>query len=231
MTRKVHILTLSSPDLEDKLPILQRLARQVFEPETPEAEYDARPSTERPLQLETWRERLKGKGAALLYVTNQDLSHAEGEVKGNTTRTEDDTSTDSKPTKEGERVVAFFSAHPRLHHSGSASSLLSSASAEGELNGESSPSYHIYLAAVHPSARGGGLFPLLLEATKKRAREEGYPVLTVATIPERFPRMYGILSREGSGWEVLEWKDAEESKGMKKVVMWMRLDGAGGGRR
>lgn len=222
MSRKVHILTSSSPDFEDKLPAIQHLARQVFEPEISEAEYDARPTTAPQLQLETWKERLKGKGAALFYVTNQDLSRSAENSKGNVTGNEGNASTDSKATKEGERIVAFFSAHPRLQP-GSAT-LTTSVLPESELNSENSTSYHIFLAAVHPSTRGAGLFPLLLEATKKRAREEGYRVLTISTIPERFPRMYGILSREGSGWEVFEWRDGEGYGGMKKVVMWMRLD-------
>lgn len=83
-------------------------------------------------------------------------------------------------------------------------------------------SYYIYLAAVHPSARGQGLFPRLLEATKAHARETGYETVGVGTIPSRFKRMYAILSMEGSGWEEVEWKDAEEV-GVRKVVMRMAL--------
>lgn len=82
-------------------------------------------------------------------------------------------------------------------------------------------SYHIYLAAVRADKRGTGLFKTLLEATKQKARDCGYPYITVSTIPKRFPRMYEILSHPTSGWELMEQRTikthAEESD--LKVVM------------
>lgn len=86
----------------------------------------------------------------------------------------------------------------------------------------SKDSYHIYLAAVHPSARGQNIFSKLLDRTRNIAIEAGYEKLTVSTFPDRFTTMYAILSRPGSGWKELGWRDAIDKNG-KKVVMEMPL--------
>ena len=81
---------------------------------------------------------------------------------------------------------------------------------------------HIYLAAIHLSARGQGVFPLLLEEAKCKAMDADVKILSVATVPKRFPRMYSILNRPGSGWETVQWKEASEGV-QTKVYMSMKL--------
>lgn len=83
-------------------------------------------------------------------------------------------------------------------------------------------SYHIYIAAIHPSARGQGIFSQLLQVTKEDARAAGRKIVTISTYPDRFPTMYAILSRQGSGWEVVEWTD-KDVEGARKVLMKMNL--------
>ena len=189
---EVRVLTSASPDLEQKLLLIQKLARQVFEPEIPEDQYESAHITVSQLQLDNWRDRLRQPHGAIFYV-------------------DDEPST----TPEGTKPVAFFLAHPRpLTNSSSVSDI-------------SSDCYYIYLAAVHPAARSQGLFPLLLEATKQYARQAGYDVLSIGTIPSRFPRMYRNLTKEGNRWEVVEWKDGLDEHGGQivggKVVMKMAL--------
>lgn len=100
-------------------------------------------------------------------------------------------------------ILGFFFIHPRTFSSFEA--------------------YHIYLAAIHPSSRGQGIFPLLLEETKRRASEAGCKHLSIATIPERFSRMYAILSGPSSGWEVIEWEDVR-GEGSMKVRMRLSVE-------
>ncbi|KAK5942712.1 hypothetical protein PMZ80_005278 [Knufia obscura] len=183
---QVQTLTASSSELEVKLVALQRLARQVFEPQTPEAEYEKSPPISAQLQLDNWKQRLCSDNAAIFYVT------AESSLA---------------PPQPGDSqtapLQAFFFVHPRP---------LS----------KSQETLHVYLAAVHPSARGQGIFSVLLDETKKRAKGAGFQVLTVSTIPARFPRMYEILSKPGSGWNAVEWADLED--GGRKVIMKMVVD-------
>jgi hypothetical protein len=182
----IQTLTSASLDLEAKLAVIQKLARQVFEPDIPQNQYESSPTSAPQLKLETWHERLSMEHATILYVTRVDSNSPNVP-----------TSTGSPP------ILGFFFNFPR------------------QLS-ESNQSYHIYLAAVHPSARGQNIFPQLLEKTKQMATERGYQMLTVSTIPARFQRMYGILTRPNTGWEVLEWKEGG-GEGYPKVIMQMRL--------
>lgn len=118
-------------------------------------------------------------------------------------------------TDEIQQPTAFFFTHPR--------STTKDADARDSYQEHS---YHIYLAAVQPGQRGKGLFKLLIGATKQKATECGYQSMTVATIPARFPRMYGLLSRPSSGWKPIEEKIVEMPGGSseRKVVMQIVLD-------
>lgn len=51
-TCQVHTLIGTSPDLEKTLASIQKLTRQVFEPEIPEAQYETSPLTSPQLQLD-----------------------------------------------------------------------------------------------------------------------------------------------------------------------------------
>ena len=64
---------------------------------------------------------------------------------------------------------------------------------------------------------------MLLEETKMRAKAARFQILTVSTIPEKFQGMYGILSRAGSGWEVVQWEELPNGEG-RKVVMKMVVE-------
>lgn len=105
------------------------------------------------------------------------------------------------PSNNADPIIGFFLNHPRSRAG-------------------SRDSYHIYLAAVHPSARGKSVFSSLLNKTRDIAKEVGYAELTVSTIPTRFDTMYAILSRPGSGWKEFEWIDVGDDR---KVVMEMSL--------
>ena len=63
-------------------------------------------------------------------------------------------------------------------------------------NGEPA-TLHIWLAGVLPSQQGTGLFPMLMAGVEERAREHGIPRLSVATFPDKFPKMYNILQKTG----------------------------------
>ncbi|KAF2113279.1 hypothetical protein BDV96DRAFT_578651 [Lophiotrema nucula] len=76
--------------------------------------------------------------------------------------------------------------------------------------------YHIWLAGVNPSSRGLGIFPLLFEETRKKAKEAGYECLSVCTVPMRFEKMYRILQK--NGWEFVAWREGGE-----KVLMKMKI--------
>lgn len=112
-------------------------------------------------------------------------------------------------------LLGYFFAHPRAPSK--------------TVNTDQRNTYHIYLAAVHPSARGKGIFLLLLEATKVFARKADYNTLTIATIPDKFKRMYYILSKAGSGWELLEEVYVNDVEGLpkRKVLMKMPLTASG----
>lgn len=103
-----------------------------------------------------------------------------------------------------DHVSAFFLVHPRPICPGS-----------------NTIPYHIYLAGVHPSAQGQGLFLLLLDATKVQAWQKGFRVLTISTVPSVFKRMFSLLNKEGSGWQIYEFKDGED--GRRKVVFKMDI--------
>lgn len=177
---------------EVKLLEAHRLARIVFEPEVSESEHGVTPTQHRNMDLELWREKLKGDHADILYIMG---SGTESMSIGTTTTT-------SQSEPQPDMMLGMFLNYPRSR--------------------DGLQSYHIFISAVHPSARGRGLFSILLGATEEYARAAGYAVLTVSTIPELFPRMFSILSREGSGWEVLKW-EGEVGKGERKVVMKMVL--------
>ena len=133
--------------------------------------------------------------------------------------TTDDEGSDRSGQAQGEIPIAFFLAHPRdltatsSRESNQPSSLSSSTAGV---------SFYVYLAAIDARVRGQRLFPLLVESVKRHAFQLGYASIAIGTIPARFPRMYSILSKEGSGWEVVEWKVGED--GLRKVVMKMILE-------
>lgn len=195
MSKVQSVVTNSQID-EAKLLQAHGLARIVFEPQVTESKHDAVPPEHRNMDLNLWRERLSMPHGNILYVTGFP-------------RPDPSLSTDTHPGTEpnppnepDEKMLGIFLNHPR--------------SKDG-LN-----SYHIFISAVHPSARGQGLFPVLLDATKEYARSVGYRVLTVSTVPESFGRMYEILGRKGSGWEVVKW-EGEVGSGNRKVVMKMEI--------
>lgn len=154
----------------------------------------------RNMDLDLWRERLSSKHADILYIVRVD-TEPDQQVPSATT-TAPATST-ANPTP----ILAISLNYPRTR--------------------DNLSSYHIFISAVHPSARGQGLFSILLDATKEHARSRGYEVLTVSTVPERFERMFEILTRKGSGWSVVKWEggEGEEGRGERKVVMKMELEG------
>jgi GNAT superfamily N-acetyltransferase len=75
---------------------------------------------------------------------------------------------------------------------------------------------HIWIACVHPASRGLGIFPRLTDKVKAHARELGYPEITVCTYPNRFTKMYRILSQ--NGWQEVCWPEKDV-----KVLMKLRV--------
>lgn len=185
---------------EDRLLQAHRLARVVFEPEVPESEYGVVPPKHRNMGLSLWRERLNIPHANIVCV--MDTSATADNDPNTPTQTQQHSQTASstiEPT-ETASMLGMFLNYPRSR------------------NGLDS--YHIFISAVHPLARGRGLFKVLLNATKDHAQSAGYTTLTVSTFPDQFERMFAILSKEESGWEVIEWEN-EAEKGNRKVVMKM----------
>lgn len=186
---------------EGQLLRAHRLARLVFEPEVPEDSHGSVPPKHRHMQLDAWREKLSIPHANIVCVTTaagpaeQTIGDSEAVSSGDVPKAPDQGLTD--------QMLAIAFNYPR------------------HLDGLES--YHIFIAAVHPSARGMGLFSRLREAVKTDARLAGYRTLTISTIPSRFETMFALLSRERSGWEVVKWDD-EPTVGDRRVVMKMGLD-------
>ena len=67
---------------------------------------------------------------------------------------------------------------------------------------DADPALHIWLAGILPSQRGGRLFQKLMQAVELHAREKGIAILSVATFPSKFVKMYSILKK--TGWEEVE---------------------------
>ena len=72
--------------------------------------------------------------------------------------------------------------------------------------------FHIWLAGVGPGARATGLFKSMMEEVEIHAQKLGLP-MTVATVPNRYQRMYEVLKKQG--WCEAFWKD----NGMKVVLI------------
>jgi GNAT superfamily N-acetyltransferase len=81
-----------------------------------------------------------------------------------------------------QQPVGFIFAHPKQH----------------TLNAE--PVLHIWLAGVLPECRGGGVFHRLMTLVEVHALQFGAERISVATYPNKFEKMYSILSK--TGWEV-----------------------------
>lgn len=189
--------------------VAHRLARIVFETSFLENGSDNTPAKDRQLVIETWKEKLSFTDANILYVKTADRAVA-GVTKDGDEQTDirqpsrhsESQNTNMMqstiPSHSSETMLGMFFCFPRSR--------------------DGVKSYHIWIAAVHPRARGQGVFPILMNATEQLARAAGYHVLTVATIPSRFERMYSILSRENSGWEILKWEALDDSQ-ERKVTM------------
>jgi GNAT superfamily N-acetyltransferase len=93
--------------------------------------------------------------------------------------------------------VGFIFAHPKQHPD------------------QSSPALHIWLAGVLPASRGTGMFPRLMQMAEGHAREKGVRMLSVATFPAKFEKMYAILTK--TGWE------GERDLGEGKVLLFKEL--------
>lgn len=178
-----------------------RLARLVFEPEVSEDTHDSVSPKHRHMQLDAWRERLSIPHANIVCITTaggpaeQTVGDSEAVSSEYVPMAPDQGLTD--------QMLAIAFNYPRY------------------LDGLES--YHIFIAAVHPSARGMGLFSRLRDAAKADARLAGYRTLTISTFPSLFETMFALLSRKGSGWEVVKWDD-EPTVGSRRVVMKMGLD-------
>lgn len=194
---QVRSVVVNSEIDEVRLLEAHRLARLAFEPEIAESDHDTVLPGHRNMSLDLWREKLSIPHGNILYVTSPTP-----DGPSTSTATHPGTETESPTDPANEKMLGMFVNHPRVR--------------------DGLESYHIFISGVHPSARGQGLFPVLLDATRDYARSAGYKVLTVSTVPEKFGRMYEILSREGSGWEVVKW-EGEEGKGVRKVVMKMEI--------
>lgn len=74
---------------------------------------------------------------------------------------------------------------------------------------------HIWIACVDPNSRGLGIFPRLTEMARGHAQSLGYKEISANTYPQRFTKMYRILSK--NGWEEVCWPE-------KDVKVLMKLD-------
>lgn len=189
---------------EARLLEAHQLARFVFEPDVSEGEHRTVSPGHRNLDIGLWRERLSWEGADILYVVRSDTGDGVRSMSTSEDGGQDQhispSSSEATTQPPPQPLLSMFLTYPRSR--------------------DGLSSYHIFLSAVHPSARGQGLFSILLNATRDYARSMGYRVLTVSTVPEKFGTMFGILSREGSGWEVVKW-EGETGKG--KVIMKMAI--------
>lgn len=212
----VRQLSAASPGVEQVLHDIQRLARTVFEPEVPESEYPSRPPSARQLQLEDWNQRLQHPDARMFYAA---ASPSTTPTASGMQQHNNNLYTNLDADLVESQIAGFFFAHPR------ALFLSTFNLGAGNRGLEPRQCYHIYLAAVHPHQRGTGLFTLLLDATKAKAKESGYRSLSISTVPLRFPKMWQILSAPTSGWEIMEEVTVEtESGGVdRKVVMRMPI--------
>lgn len=188
---------------EVKLVQTYRLARTVFEPEIADAQQGIIPPNHRNLNLELWRQKLSIPNANILYATDLAVPTAGRSIHADDKTAKEQRSQVTPTEVAAGGLVGMFFNFPRER--------------DGLIF------YHIFLSAIHPTARGQGLFTMLLDATKNFAKHAGYDTLTVSTFPNRFHRMFSILSKEGSGWEILEWQDKADPE-KKKVVMRMVLD-------
>ena len=92
------------------------------------------------------------------------------------------TSTGQSPPTRPEEVIAFLFVHPRTH-----SPPLSTGETE---------TLHIWLAGVQPEQRRLGLLRKMMDDLFTRVTGR----VTICTIPDRFPNMWGWLTKRG--WEV-----------------------------
>jgi GNAT superfamily N-acetyltransferase len=75
---------------------------------------------------------------------------------------------------------------------------------------------HIWLCGVSPDYRSKGVFNKLLSLTEKFAREHGFKLLTVATVPKTFGRMFKVL--QGSGWTTVDRVEVGEGEAAYEKV-------------
>lgn len=181
-----------------------QLERSVFEVEIPEARHDRVDKERRALDINDWRDKLRIPHANVLCIIRP--SNA----------------TEITPADSMSFVPSHGLAADTQAADGAVFEQVFAISFNYPRNRDGLESYHIYVSAVHPSARGTSLFSRLLNATKEDARSAGCKILTISTYPDRFPTMFAILNREGSGWELVKWEN--EEGGSRKVVMKMILE-------
>ncbi|KAK5075434.1 hypothetical protein LTR64_001641 [Lithohypha guttulata] len=163
---QIRIASSISPNLQQQLSAIQRLARQVFEPDIPASQYDICPTVAPQLQLDNWNTRLRDMDSAILYVTIENFTSSFNNGLDELDDDHDLCLASMQRTVDAieEQYVAFFFVHPRVLPDAVATSI-----PESYLN-QQKESYHIYLAAVRPDTRGRGLFQLLLDTTIVKAR-------------------------------------------------------------
>lgn len=79
----------------------------------------------------------------------------------------------------------------------------------------SSPTFHISLAAVDIPYRGLGIFPRLLALVEAYCRDElgvAGSVVTICTLPEKFPGMWRVLSDGRNGWVEVGWRETGDGR-------------------
>jgi GNAT superfamily N-acetyltransferase len=97
----------------------------------------------------------------------------------------------------GDGPAGFIFAHPKIHP------------------GESAPTLHIWLAGVLPASRGTGMFQGLMRTIEDHAAKNAVKILSVATFPAKFGKMYSILLK--TGWT------REQDLGNGKVLLFKEL--------
>jgi GNAT superfamily N-acetyltransferase len=85
-----------------------------------------------------------------------------------------------------------------------------------ESDGPDGKLLHIWLCGVSPDYRSKGVFNKLMSLTEKFAREHGFKLLTVATVPKTFERMFTVL--KGSGWIEVERTEVGEGEAAYEKV-------------
>lgn len=187
----LHRITKASPDIEEMLPRILSLSNEIFGSSPELTKYAA---------LAVWRDRLRLPGAFIVYLAPSPAPHllvASGIAP-------DDESSHPSLHATASSPVAFLFAQPRTHAPPLASGV--------------KQTVHIWLAGVLPARRRAGNLGRLVR-TAEAAAAAG--VLTVSTVPERYPDMWWWLTRRG--WVV------ERQIGGGKVLLVKTLASVGNG--